>query len=78
MIKGFTIQRILISRDGTLPMRKCAKHHYTWSESDLIYYNDESDEDWFDDVPVNGEYTFCFKLGYKARLKVVVDRKGVR
>ena len=71
--RGFTLQKILFSIDGTKPIRKCKKKHYEYSQSDMVWYWDESDEDYYLEVPRNGQKTYTLKSGYKARYKVVMD-----
>ena len=72
--KGFTVTKVYFSNDGTKPMIKCKPHHYEWHNYDWVYYRDDTDENWYMDVPRNGAITCSLKLGYHARLMVKMDR----
>ena len=45
---GFTIRKVLFDKQGNEPYKIC-KHseHYTWNETDLLYYSDETDDDMY-------------------------------
>lgn len=38
------------------------KHHYTWNEADMLYYRDDVDDAWFEEIPegaVIGKEDIC-------------------
>ena len=71
---GFTIRKVLFDRQGNEPYKLC-KHseHYTWDETDLLYYSDEIDGDYYMEIPKNGEKRLTLKLGKTARALVILD-----
>lgn len=32
------------------------KQHYTWNDMDCVYYADDSDEDYFSNIPISAFY----------------------
>lgn len=51
IVKGFT----RIRRRGDVVT---SNRHYTWDESDAVYWNDEVDDDYYMDKPKDGIHTF--------------------
>lgn len=56
--------------------------HYTWHEADLVYYDDEVDDSWFEEIPkvakkdkneiqtkvINKIQEFCWKYNFKNKV----------
>ncbi len=56
--------------------------HYTWNNEDLVYYDDEVDDSWFEDIPKNAKIDknelqtttinklkeFCWKYNFKNQI----------
>ena len=70
---GFTIRKVLFDRQGNEPYKICKQKHYTWDETDLLYYSDEIDDDYYMEIPKNGEKRLTLKLGKTARQMVILD-----
>lgn len=68
-MRNFTVQKVLFSNDGTMPILKCRKRVYKYNESDMVWYRDDTDESYME-KPKNGEKTYTLKNGYHARLLV--------
>ena len=71
---GFTIRKVLFDRQGNEPYKLC-KHseHYTWDETDLLYYSDEIDGEYYMEIPKNGATWYTLKEGKTARALVILD-----
>lgn len=75
MIKGFTTYRVIINRQGKEKYRLTNKKHYTWNNDDMVYYNDDTDEDYFMEIPKNGKRLIVLsKMYYRSRLLVKLDK----
>lgn len=70
---GFTVKRVLFSRDGAKPYTVCHGEHFTWNEEDLYYYSDDTDEHAYMDIPTNGAKTYTLKESKTARKLVILD-----
>ena len=69
-VKKFSIQNIFFRKDGSRNYIVGVPKTYIWNDEDCLYYNEDSDEDWFDEVPSNGRKCISFKIGYNRRLLV--------
>ena len=71
---GFTIKKVLFDRQGNEPYKIC-KHseHYTWDETDLLYYSDEIDGEYYMEIPSNGATWYTLKEDKTARALVILD-----
>ena len=67
IVKGFT----RIKRRGD---KMISKFHYTWSESDALYWNDEVDDDYYMDKPDDGVRTFEDWKG-EYTLEIISDKE---
>ena len=71
---GFTIRKVLFDRQGNKPYKLCNNsEHYTWNETDLLYYSDEIDGEYYMEIPENGTKTYTLKEGKTARQMVILD-----
>ena len=70
---GFTIRKVLFDKQGKEPYKICKEKHYTWDETDLLYYYDETDDDTYMEIPSNGETWYTLKEGKTARVLVILD-----
>ena len=73
--KGFTIKRCYIDITGTKPYYITGCNHYTWNEDDLVYYNDDVDEDFYYDIPCNGFKSLSFLSGYRRMRYLIIKDK---
>ena len=71
---GFTIRKVLFDKQCKEPYKIC-KHseHYTWDETDLLYYSDEIDGEYYMEIPKNGVTWYTLKEGKTARALVILD-----
>ena len=74
MIKGFTARRVIQRRDNSKPYYIGRAKHYTWNDEDMVYYNDDVDDDYFMEAPKNGVRTYTMMNNMKARLLVKIDK----
>ena len=73
--KGFTLKRVYIDITGTKHYWINGCKHYTWNEDDLVYYNDNVDDDFFYDIPCNGFKRLSLLSGYhKMRYLIIKDK----
>lgn len=70
VVAGFTRQRIYFGNDG---ITKCKPIHYTWDDSDCVYYNDDTDNDFYMEVPKNGAKAYSLKLRHTSRILIRLD-----
>lgn len=73
VVKGFTTRAVLIKKNGSKPYKVCQPYHWTWNEEDALYYRDDVDDAWTEDIPENGAKGFTLKLGYRRRTLVTLD-----
>lgn len=66
----FTVQKVFISNDGSKPMIFGKTKVYEYNKDDMLYYNEDTDEDWYMEKPMNGKKSLSLKLGYHARILV--------
>ena len=71
VVAGFTRQKVYFGNDG---IKKCRPIHYTWNDEDCVYYSDDTDEDFYMEVPQNGIKTYSLKIGHTARVLIRVDK----
>lgn len=70
--RGFTTRAVLIKKDGSEPYKVCAEYHWTWCESDAVYYRDDVDDLILFEAPRNGAKGFTFKRDYRKRTLVKI------
>lgn len=73
-INGFTTYRVVISRQGKVKYKLTRKKHYLWNNDDMVYYNDDTDEDYYMEIPKNGRKLFSLSESGKERLLVKLDK----
>ena len=75
IVKGFTLKRFYIDITGVKPYLIKGCKHYTWNEDDLVYYNDDVDDDFFFDIPCNGFKRLSLLSGYRRMRYLVIKDK---
>ena len=70
-VTSFTTRKVFFKRDGSdrYYLSKVIKT-YEWNDEDCVYYNVDTDEESYMEIPANGKKTFSLKNGYDARLLV--------
>ena len=69
-VTKFTAQNIFVRKDGSSKYIVSTPRTYIWNDKDCVYYNEDSDEDWFEEVPCNGRKCISLKPYFKKRLLV--------
>ena len=69
-VRKFTTQKVYINREGLKKYHVCVARTYEWSDNDCVYYNVDTEEDFYYEVPTNGKKILSLKAHYDARLLV--------
>lgn len=62
VVSGFMLYRVVFGNFGYKVLKR---GHYTWNDSDCVYYNDNIEDSYFEEVPKNGIKTLILKLDEK-------------
>lgn len=68
---GFMLYKVIFSDSGYQIFKR---GHYTWNDRDCLYYNDDTDENFFNIIPKNGLKALTLKRNAKGRLLVKLDK----
>lgn len=73
VVKGFSVTNCFKSKTGNEGFIFGKTKHYLWNDMDCVYYNDDTDEDFYFEVPKNGEKKLSLKYNYERRILVRLD-----
>lgn len=75
VVKGFTVYTVYIDKRGLEAYKLGKGKHYTWNDEDCLYYYDESDEEYYDGIPVNGRRKIILcGLTKRGRQLIILDK----
>lgn len=70
---GFTTRKVIFDNTGLTSYKIKKGFHWSWNDSDCVYYRDDVDDVYADEPIKNGEKTFVLKVGASARYLVKMD-----
>lgn len=70
MTKQFTVRRVYFDKTGKKPYHFGSMRLYEFHKDDNVYYNINSDEDYFMEIPKNGKKVLSLRINSECRLLV--------